>query len=71
MIELANLKFSYKVLHNLLPSVTRKICMYDSSENTLSKQHNYNTRNKKTPTSPKMLLNNTKIVTCVKAHKAY
>ena len=53
MIELANLKFGYKVLHNLLPPVTRKLCMYDSSENTLSKQHSYNTRNKRTPFFPK------------------
>ena len=53
MIELANLKFGYKVLHNLLPPVTRKLCMFDSSENTLSKQHNYNTRNKRTPYLPK------------------
>ena len=30
MIELANLKFGYKALHNLLPSVTNKLCMSDS-----------------------------------------
>ena len=53
LIELAILKFGYKVLHNLLPSVTGKLCMFDSSNKTLSKQHNYNTRNKKTPYLPR------------------
>ena len=57
MIELANLKFDYKVLHNLLPSVTIKLCMSDSSDNTLLKQHNYNTRNKGTPYLPKNATN--------------
>ena len=57
MIELANLKFGYKVLHNLLPSVTIKLCMFDSSDNTLLKQHNYNTRNKRTPYLPKNATN--------------
>ena len=53
MIELANLKFGYKVLYNLLPPVKRKLCMFDSSERTLSKQHSYITRNKRTPYLPK------------------
>ena len=53
MIELSNLKFGYKVLHNLLPPVTSKLCMFDSKNKILSKQHNYDTRNKKTPYLPK------------------
>ena len=44
LIELANLKFGYKVLHNLLPPVTMKLCLFDSSNNILSKQHNYDIR---------------------------
>ena len=47
MIELSNLKFGYRVLHNLLPPVTGKLCMFDSLNKILSKQHNYDTRNKK------------------------
>ena len=53
LIELSNLKFGYKVLHNLLPPVTTKLCMFYSSNKVLSKQHNYDTRNKKTPYLPK------------------
>ena len=53
VIELANLKFGYKALHNLLPSVTKNLCMFDSTNNKLSKQHNYNTRYKKKPYLPK------------------
>ena len=49
MIELANLKFGYKVLHNLLPPVTNRLCMFDSKNKILFKQHNYDTRHKKTP----------------------
>ena len=70
MIELANLKFGYKVLHNLLPFVTVKLCMFDSSDNTLLKQHNYNTRNKRTPISQKMPPISTKTVSCVEVPKA-
>ena len=53
MIELSNLKFGYRFLHNFLPPVTGKLCMFDSSNKILSKQHNYDTRNKKTPYLPK------------------
>ena len=52
MIELANLKFGYKALHNLLPSVTNKLCMSDSMNKKLSKQHNYNTRHRTIPYLP-------------------
>ena len=37
MIEIANLKFGYKALHNLLPSVTNNLCMFDSTNKRLSK----------------------------------
>ena len=53
MTELSNLKFGYKVLHNLLPPVTGTLCMFDSKNKILSKQHKYDTRNKKTPYLPK------------------
>ena len=53
MIALANLKFGYKALHNLLPPVTNKLCMFDSTNNILSKQHKYDTRYKKNPYLPK------------------
>ena len=53
MKELSNLKFGYRVLHNLLPSVTGKLCMFDSTNKIVSKQHNYDTRNKNTPYLPK------------------
>ena len=38
MIELANLKFGYKVLHKLLPPVTNNLCMFDSKNKILIKQ---------------------------------
>ena len=53
MIELANLKFGYKVLHKLLPRITNKLCMFDSKNKLLIKQHNYDTRYKRTPYLPK------------------
>ena len=53
LIELANLKFGYKVLHNLLLPVTTSLCMLDSKNQKLTKQHRYNTRYKRTPYLPK------------------
>ena len=53
MIELANLKFGYKIQHQLLPTITKGICMCDSKNKPLTKQHNYDTRYKKTPYLPK------------------
>ena len=53
LIELSNLKFGYKALHNLQPSVTGKLRMFDISNKILTKQHSYDTRNKKTPYLPK------------------
>ena len=53
LIELANLNFGYKVLHKLLSPVTNKLCMFDSKNKILTKQHNYETRYKRTPYLPK------------------
>ena len=53
MIELANLKFGYKALHHLLPPITTEICMSDSRNNPLTKNHKYDTRYKRTPYLPK------------------
>ena len=53
MIELANLKFGYKVLHKLLPPIANSLCLSDSKNKKLNKQHNYNTRYKRTPYLPK------------------
>ena len=53
LIELANLKFGYKALHNLLPPITNNLCMSDSMNKKLSKQHSYNTRHRTTPYLPK------------------
>ena len=57
MIELANLKFGYKVLHQLLPPITPSLCMFDSKNNNLTKKHSYNTRHKRTPYLPKNATN--------------
>ena len=51
-IELANYKFGYKLVNNLLPSRTQSICLEDSKKNSLTKQHNYGTRNKYVPNLP-------------------
>ena len=53
MIELENMKFGYKLINNLLPGRTSEICKYDQNNNTLVKEHNYSTRNKKVPNLPK------------------
>ena len=63
LIELSN-------LHNLLPPVTTKLCMFDSSNKILSKQHNYDTRNKKNPIFPKIPLHNTRTVSYVGTPKS-
>ena len=39
LIELSNLKFGYKALHNLLPTITTNLCMSDSMNKKLSKEH--------------------------------
>ena len=52
LIELENWKFSYKVVHGLLPNKIQKICMTDKNNMNLTKQHHYNTRNKNIPNLP-------------------
>ena len=53
LIELSNLKFGYKALHNLLPPITTNLCMSDSMNKKLSKEHSYNTRHRATSYLPK------------------
>ena len=53
MLKLANLKFGYKLSHNLLPSNIRTICLEDSKKQTLLPQHEYNTRTRNMPNLPK------------------
>ena len=53
MIELANLKFDYKLLHNLLPKKVAECCRIDSKNNCLMPKHEYNTRSKQIPNLPK------------------
>ena len=52
MIELENNKFGYKLIHGLLPCKIELACVYDSSNHSLTKTHNYHTRNKKVPNLP-------------------
>ena len=52
MIELANLKFGYKLQNRLLPIETMKLCWTDSCHSSLLPTHNYNTRNKQIPNLP-------------------
>ena len=52
MIELENNKFGYKLIHGLLPCKIELACVYDNSNHSLTKTHNYHTRNKKVPNLP-------------------
>ena len=53
MIDLANLKFGYKLLHNLLPRKVTECCKIDSKHKCLMPKHDYNTRSKQIPNLPK------------------
>ena len=55
VIELANLKFGYKLYHNLLPKKVAKSCHFDSKNTNLMPSHNYNTRSKDIPNLPKTM----------------
>ena len=57
-VELANLKFGYKFLHNLLPKKVRECCQHDSKNNCLMPKHSYNTRAKHLPNFPKTMNKN-------------
>ena len=53
ILRLANLKFGYKLAHNLLPTRITTICHEDSKKQTLLPKHHYNTRNRNVPNFPK------------------
>ena len=53
MLTLANLKFGYKLAHNLFPIKIRTICLEDSKKQILLPQHKYNTRTRNMPNLPK------------------
>ena len=57
-VELANLKFGYKFLHNLLPKKVRECCQHDSKNNCLMPKHTYNTRSRQIPNLPKTMNKN-------------
>ena len=64
MLTLANLKFGYKLAHNLLPTKIRTICLEDSKRQLQLPQHQYNTRTRNMPNLP----NYTKTAFCTKDH---
>ena len=53
MIALANYKFGYKLVHNMLPSKTTAICVHDNPNKSLLPTHQYNTRHRLLPNLPK------------------
>ena len=53
LIELSNLKFSFKLVNNLLPTKIKNNCLEDSQCQSLLPSHKYNTRNKNLPNLPK------------------
>ena len=52
MIKLENMKFGYKLVHHILPPRIIEICHKDSRAQSLTKTHNYSTRNKSVPNLP-------------------
>ena len=52
MIKLENMKFGYKLVHHRLPPRIIEICNKDSRSQSLTKTHNYSTRNKSVPNLP-------------------
>ena len=53
MISLENMKFGYKLVHQMLPQKIAEICYVDSKDQSLSKSHQYSTRNKSVPNLPR------------------
>ena len=53
LIKFSNLKFSYKLVNDQLPTKIKNNCLEDSQRNSLVPTHSYNTRNKKLPNLPK------------------
>ena len=58
MVQLANLKFGYKLLHNLVPKKVIECCKLDSKNRCLMPKHSYNTRSKEIPNLPKTMNKN-------------
>ena len=52
-IKLENFKLGFKLTHNELPSRLNKILSHDKNKKSLTKQHQYNTRNKDQLNIPK------------------
>ena len=55
MIQLENMKFGYKLVHQMLPKKIVEICYEDSKQHSLIKTHQYSTRNKIVPNLPKSM----------------
>ena len=53
MITLANYKFVYRLLHNLLPRKTSDICTHDRQNKSLLPSHQYDTRHRRVPNLPR------------------
>ena len=53
LVKLSNLKFSFKLVNNLLPTKIKNNCLEDSQCQSLLPSHKYNTRNKNLPNLPK------------------
>ena len=53
MVKLENMKFGYKLVHWMLPQKIIEICCKDSKQESLTKIHNYSTRNKRVPNLPR------------------
>ena len=53
MIKLENMKFGYKLIHWMLPQKIDETCLRDSRHESLTKSHQYSTRNKKVPNLPR------------------
>ena len=53
LIQLANQKFGYKLLHDMLPKKVSEACMMDSKKKNLMPKHTYNTRARRIPNLPK------------------
>ena len=53
MIMLENYKFGYKLVNKTLPTKTQQLCYLDNKNESLRKQHQYNTHNKELPNVPK------------------
>ena len=53
MISLENMKFGYKLVHQILPQKIAEICNVDRTDQSLSKSHQYSTRNKSVPNLPR------------------